>query len=278
MFRLLGLPHCIAACVLIAGGQAAATTVVDFEDLGSTLAPDSAYIGADLAGGFSSQGATFNNNYDPAFGSWVGNAYSRRTSFTAGNFQEFTNTNDTVAAPRAGVDGSATWGVAYSAAIIQAPNGAFFDSMFVTNTATVDYLLRNGNPFADKFGGPSGVEPDLFTVRFNNLSPGGSGSVEFILADYRFSDPMQDYIVTDWQQVDLTSLNRATLIGVEFTSTDVDSQDRINTPTYVAFDNITFQSLSAVPEPGPITTLALLGGAYAWRRQRRRRTAEIVSP
>jgi hypothetical protein len=272
MLRITGVFFCLAIGSVVTGDRATATTVVDFEELGTTLAPDSAYVGADGAGGYTSQGATFSNNYDPTFGSWIGNAYSRRTSFTSGGFAEFNNNNDTVAAPRAGVGGSATWGIANSftpnSAVIEAPNGAFFDSLYVTNTATVEHILSNGNLYADPFGGPSGSEPDLFTVRFNDLSPGANGWVEFVLADFRFSDPQQDYIVTDWNRVDLSPLNRATRIGVEFTSTDM-GPFGINTPTYVAIDNIAFASPSAVPEPGPMATVTVLGCIYAWRRRRR---------
>ena len=38
-------------------------------------------------------------------------------------------------------------------------------------------------------------------------------------------------------------------------------------------DNITFESLTAVPEPGATLVLAFLGGVYAWRRQRNSRAS-----
>jgi hypothetical protein len=281
MLRFLALVPCLTVWILLATGQAAAKTVVDFETLGSTLAPESAYIGADGAGGFTSQGASFNNVYgiDPTYGPyWIEHGYSNRTQFDSANL--YGNNNDTIAAPGTGVDSSPTWAIANTSfansAVIQAPNGAFFDSMYVTNTATTAFLLEFGNQYATKFGGASGNDQDLFTVRFNDLSPGGSGFVEFILADYRFADPLDDYIVNDWQQVDLTPLNRATRIGVEFTSTDVDPVFGINTPTYLAIDNVTFESLTAVPEPGAMAILTVLGMACAWRRHRKTRAAEAV--
>lgn len=248
------------------------TTVVDFETLGAGLSPDSAYVGADAAGGFSENGASFNNNYDPTFQSWNGFAYSNRTSHASGGFAEFNDDNDTTSEPRAGVGGSSTWAVANSfspnTAVMEAPSGMFFDSLWVTNTATAAFILEFGNGFSDPFGGPTGDEPDLFTVRFNDLTPGGGGFVEHILADYRFADPANDFIVEDWQQVDLTSLGEATRIGIEFTSTDVGSFG-INTPTYVAIDDIQFEA-ARVPEPGSLGVLALLGGAVVWYRRRKK--------
>ncbi len=265
------LSACLIFLLLWEVDNAMSATVVDFESLGATLAADSAYVGADLAGGFSSGGANFNNSYNPTFGSWEGNAYSKRTSFAAGGFQEFANNNDTAVAPGSGAGGSATWGIVNSfspnTAVIEAPGGAFFDSLYVTNTATVEYILEFGNSFAEPFGGASGNDPDLFTVRFNDLSPGGGGFVEFILADYRFVDPADDYIVNTWQQVDLTPLNQATRIGIEFTSTDVGTFG-INTPTYAAIDDILFETASSVPEPGAAGLLVVLGGLYVWRRRK----------
>lgn len=251
-------------------GSIGANTVVDFETLGASLAPDSAYIGADGAGGFESQGAKFNNSYNANFGSWVGNAYSNRTTFASGNFAEFSDNNDTVAAPGTGVNGSATWGIANSfspnTAVLEAPSGAFFDSLYVTNTRTAAFVISEGNGFSEPFGGTTGDRPDLFTVRFNDLSPGGSGTVEFILADYRFADNSQDYIVNDWQLVDLSPLGQATRIGVEFTSTD-EGAFGINTPTYVAIDDIAF-GVIAVPESGTWALLTLISGVVLWRRFR----------
>ncbi|MCG8653825.1 MAG: DUF4465 domain-containing protein [Pirellulales bacterium] len=274
MLRTYG-PFMLAVLVAMMVRPAAAATVVDFEDLGATLAADSAFVGADLSGGFNSQGAVFNNNFNATFQSWNGNAYSNRTSFAAGGFAEFADNNDTVSAPGTGFGGSATWGVANSfvpnTAVIEAPAGTFFDSLYVTNTRTTQFIIETGNAFADPFGGVSGNDPDLFTVRFNDLTPGGGGFVEFILADYRFADNTQDFVVDDWQLVDLTPLNQATRIGIEFTSTD-SGPFGINTPAYVAYDNITFET-AAVPEPASWGVLAVLGSAWAWRRRRSLRAA-----
>lgn len=252
--------------------QAWATTVVDFETLGATLANDSAYVGADGAGGFSEKGAQFSNTH--GFGFWLdGHAYSNRTSFSSGNFAEFADNNETGVAPGEGVGGSATWGVVSSfspdSAVIEAPNGAYFDSFYVTNTTTTKFIIENGNGFADPFGGVSGNEPDLFTMRINDLTPGGGGSVEVILADYRSADK---FVLDTWQLVDLTSLNKAKKIGFEFTSTDFDANGLL-TPTYAGIDDIAF---TAVPEPGAFGGLALLTGCLFWWRRRALRRPDVV--
>ena len=54
--------------------------VATFDDL--TLSPESYYNGADGAGGFASGGFSFNNSYDPVWGTWAGWAYSNTTDTT----------------------------------------------------------------------------------------------------------------------------------------------------------------------------------------------------
>ena len=265
---------CLTVCL---GSSAQGETVVDFETLGGTLAADSAYVGADTAGRFVEHGAVFNNSYNTQFNSWEGNAYSNRKSFFSGGFAEFSNNNDTAVLPTVGVGGSNTWGIANSfapnTATIEAPQGMFFKSLFATNTKTVNHIIRNGNGFSDPFGGASGNDPDLFTVRFNNLSAGATpGFVELVLADFRFDNSSQDYVIDEWTSVDLTPLNEATKIGIEFTSTDVGAFG-INTPTYVGLDNIVFEKVTAVPEPA--TTGVLFVGAVGVFITRRRRKKRI---
>lgn len=255
----------LLAAFAVFGPSAHAKTIVDFETLGATLANDSAYVGQDGAGGFAEKGVQFNNSYGtfPGGDFWSGNAYSNRTSFNPNN--PYANRNDTVSVPGTGVDGSSTWGVIFSdSAIITAPNGAFFDSLYVTNTRTAQQLIVNGSQFSDPFGGDSGNDEDLFTIQFHDLS-GNAGFVEVVLADYRFSDNTQDYVLDEWQLVDLSSLNQSSQIGVRFTSTDT-GQFGINTPTYAAIDNIAY----SVPEPGMFVALAAMGGVCFWFRGRRR--------
>ncbi|MEL7532419.1 MAG: DUF4465 domain-containing protein, partial [Bacteroidota bacterium] len=66
-----------------------------------------------------------------------------------------------------------------------------------------------------------------------NLS---TDSVDFYLADYRFTDNTQDYIVKDWVWLDLTSLGDADslLFGLSSSDTGVSG---MNTPAYFCIDN-----------------------------------------
>ncbi|MEM1227989.1 MAG: DUF4465 domain-containing protein, partial [Planctomycetota bacterium] len=130
--------------------------------------------------------------------------------------------------------------------------------------------IENGDGFAKEFGGVSGDDPDLFTVTFTGHSDVGAtgtvtGTREYILADYRFADNSQDFIVDTWQLVDLTSLGTVRSVSIGFFSTDVGGFG-INTPTYVAIDNL---SITAVPEPGSFAFFGIAGAGLIWRRRRR---------
>lgn len=180
-----------------------------------------------------------------------------------------------------GAGGSQSFAVASgTSSTINLPAGSSVQSVKATNTATAFYSLRDGDQFAKPFGkvfdedvGDSGawVEdgvPDWFKLTFTGYTGTSrtgvvTGQVEFYLADYRFSNASQDYIVQDWTNVDLTALGEARSIGLGFSSTD-NGQWGMNTPSYVALDDL----VVTVPEPSTWAMLAC--GAAAWIAWRRR--------
>jgi hypothetical protein len=63
-------------------------------------------------------------------------------------------------------------------------------------------------------------------------------SVDFYLADYRFTDNTKDYILKTWEWVDCGKLGLVDSIYFNLTSSDVGAFG-INTPTYFCLDNFT---------------------------------------
>jgi hypothetical protein len=94
--------------------------------------------------------------------------------------------------------------------------------------------------------------------------------VSVALADFRFADNRQDFILDQWQTVDLSPLAGARSVGLTFESTDV-GDFGFNTPTYLAMDNI---RLSAVPEPSGRGLIA--GVAIGMLGLIRRRRGELL--
>ncbi len=249
-------------------------TLITLEDL--TLAPDSYWTGTlGVEGGFDSAGAHFRNHYYENYGytAWNGFAYSNVANATDGSYG-----NQYAVISGAGMGGSGNYAVGYDdhftggadsrEMVITLANPSLVREMWVNNTTYAYWTLRDGDPygFSKKFGGESGTDADWFLVTFfaydADAQPVGA-PVEFYLADFRSSNPSEDYIVNTWTLVDLSgwgpNVNR---IEMGLSSSD-NGLWGMNTPAYVAID-----SLSVVPEPGTLG-IALVGWAILRLRRHR---------
>ena len=86
----------------------------------------------------------------------------------------------------------------------------------------------------------TGADPDYFLLTIKGYHDGElvADSVDFYLADYRFDDNTQDYIVKDWTYVDLLSLGPVDSLQFSLSSTD-NGMFGMNTPAYFVMDNFT---------------------------------------
>lgn len=254
--------------------SSASAAVVDFSD--PTLAADSFYNGgpATNSAGWSSGGATFGNDFTDfggGFNGWNGFAYSNVNDPTTAGFG-----NQYAAYTGTGLGGSGIYAVAYSgsAAFVDLPAGANVQSVYLTNTTYAALDMLHGSAFSKQFGGVSGDDADFLDViitGYDGLGGMGSttGAVVFRLADYTFADNSQDYIVDVWSFVDLTPLGSAASLRFTWASSDV-GVFGINTPTYVALDNLSY---TVIPEPAGVAGLAglVMLGFTAGRRRGVRR-------
>jgi hypothetical protein len=148
-----------------------------------------------------------------------------------------------------GAGGSANYAVYTSSGsmLAESANTVITEFKF-TNTAWTKLVMENGNQFAKVFGSPNGAngQPDgtngedyfvLWIIASNEA--GALDSTDFYLADYRFVDSTQDYIVDTWQTFDLTSAFSfpVTEVNFKFISSD-QSFGFNNTPEYIAIDDI----------------------------------------
>ena len=223
--------------MLLIGGMLQAQTIADFEDL--EVLPDSFLNGSDLSGGFEVGSYFFPNSFDTAFSSWSGWAISNTTDTTTPGFM-----NQYSAITGVGVEGSPTYGVSFSFSpnIIRLEadsSGQPVPGMYITN-ATYAYLsMRDGDSFTKKFGGVTGDDPDYFllTIKGNFNGEVAADSIDFYLADFRFEDNTQDYIVDEWAYVDLSILGPVDSLSFALSSTDV-GDFGMNTPAYFCVDNV----------------------------------------
>ncbi len=258
MKQVTRMGMCAVVVLGLASAVSATGHTVDFEEFTGL------WVGADGSGGFTSQGVSFANTYTDyggGFFTWDGWAVSNHADTTTGDY-----TNQFSAIPGAGAGGSAFYGVCYVSGYepgpsVLLPAGATLVSMEVTNTTYAALSMLHGDGFARKFGGADGHEPDWFRLTIIGLDDDAAvvGSVEFYLADYRFENDEQDYVVQQWTLVDLTPLADARALQFELASSDV-GVFGMNTPAYFAMDNLVF-----VPEPAGF--LLLIAAAAMLRRR-----------
>ena len=220
----------------LACGPMPVTTDLDILDPGAS----GYWKGTDFSGAFHNQGVRFQNSYEDTYGSWSGFAYSRvNDTNTPGYGNQFAVISGS------DVSGDGIYAIGFDSAwdeqdIVTLPTPSTAKGLYINNTtyATFDMLL--GGLFSKVFGGPTGDDPDWFMLTITGKDGDGTslGSSQVYLADYRFTNNVEDYIVQDWTWVDLSSIGP----GVEtlhFTLSSSDNGDYgMNTPAYFALDDL----------------------------------------
>jgi CSLREA domain-containing protein len=241
--------------------------VTDFEDVGSYLPPESFGFTDDYTSGDYVEGDsifhsgvgnfTTGGGWD-VYGYWYGWAYSNTTDTTTEGY-----TNQFSAYTGVGADDSPTYGVAYyldyfgpdakPKIIMDDSDNYDFDSIQITNTTYAALSMLNGDGFAKQFGGTDGNDKDWFLLTITGYDGDENyvNQVEFYLADYRFVDNYQDYIVDTWTTVDLSSLQGSVYLEFNFTSSDINAWG-MNTPAYCAIDNLALKKKDYTAQPTSI--------------------------
>ncbi|MBL4669558.1 MAG: DUF4465 domain-containing protein [Flavobacteriales bacterium] len=247
------------ACLglVLASQNTNAQSVSDFESL--TLGVESAWDGSDLSGSytpinfttnFMSGDAVFNNAWDTTYGGpgyWY--AGFTQSTFTDSVTSGAGNINSSRAG--SGNNGSLTYLVAKNNTKITLQNNAsdsIVNGIFITNGTYAANSMRDGDGFAKQFGGATGNDQDWFLLTIKGTDSLGietTDSINFYLADYRFTNNTQDYIVKDWQYVDLTSLGNVVNLTFSLTSSDVGGFG-MNTPAYFCIDDITSSTANLI--------------------------------
>jgi hypothetical protein len=226
-----------------------------FDDL--NLSPESYWNGSDESGGFNSGGIYFSNNYDPNWASWDGFAYSNITDTTTSGYIAQYN-----AIPGTGQDDSTNYAICFvgwsSLPAMTLEKSGIVDGLYVTNSNYAYYSMLNGDMFAKKFGGNTGSDRDWFMLTITGRDAKGvtTGTVDFYLADYRFEDNNNDYIVDTWRYIDLTSLGAVKTIEFVLSSSDAGDWG-MNTPSLFALDTIMYTPANT--QSGPYTDSGING-------------------
>lgn len=213
-----------------------AQVLADFEEF--SLEENSFLNGSDLSGGYLSGGVFFYNSYDETYGSWGGWSISNVKNDTTAGF-----TNQFAAFPASGAEDTETYAVAsaYGPSYIVPEEGesVTVQGMYITNSTYAALSMQQGDAFAKKFGGETGDDADFFLLTIKGYLDGTevADSVDFYLADYRFEDNSMDYILEEWEFVDLSSLGVVDSVSFALSSSDVGAFG-MNTPAYFCVDRL----------------------------------------
>ena len=185
-----------------------------------------------------SGGWFFTNYYMPEYSFWGGFTASNHTDMSqSGLSAQYT------AATGAGYDGSTQYGVAYCMGVqcdVYASDGIAHTvtGCYVTNNLWAYQNMHDGDATATAFGGPTGNDPDWFKLTATGKNANGQtvGTAEFYLADYRFANNDDDYILNTWEWFDLSTLGAVHTISFSLSSSKNNSGGMI-TPAYFCIEN-----------------------------------------
>lgn len=227
--------------LLIVSNSLKAQNVADFENL--SLSPESYWDGSDLSGlslaseynsSFNVGDVTLNNTWNSKWSYWSdGWIYSNNTdSITSG----YSNLSSSIVGH--GVNNSSNYAIGMNNVYLHLDTSNTNDlisGIYVTNTTYAHNSMRDGDQFAKKF---SNADQDYYKLTITSINNGiDVDSVEFFLADFTHTDSTQDYILNDWQYVDLTPLGFVDSIKFSLSSSDIGTFG-MNTPAFFAIDDI----------------------------------------
>jgi len=242
--------HLLSLLVLSAAVTGKAQITATFEDL-PLPGTDTFYTNYSAAGedvGFLDNHIYFPSFFDEYMGFWYqssGFVYSNLTDTTTPGF-----TNQYAAITGKGQAGSAQYAVAFYSTfsdnfigLQDSARGLTPAGTYLTNNTYAYLSMRDGDGVAKKFGGATGNDPDYFRIIFYGYLDGEkkADSVTFYLADFRFEDNSQDYIVKNWEWVDLSNLGAVDSITYILESSDT-GEWGMNTPAYFCIDNFTMNA------------------------------------
>lgn len=223
--------------VSVSGNEVTVTIgAASFEDV--TLGSNGYWAGEEGENEMFSGGWIFTNYYSQAYSFWGG--------FTASNHTDLTQTGmdaQYTAITAGGYEGSAQYGVAYTLGVqtdVYASDGAAhaITGCYVTNNLWAYQSITEGDYSSTPFGGTTGDDPDWFKLTATGKNAAGQtvGTLDFYLADYRFANNEEDYVVDTWEWFDLSPLGAVHTISFSLSSTKSNAYG-ILTPAYFCIDN-----------------------------------------
>jgi hypothetical protein len=231
--------------IITATAQTPTTQISTFEDV--TNLPNhhnKVYNDSTGGGGFTSHNAYFPTHWDTSFGGYWASGWAASTlydSITAGY------SNLYGCAAYKGYNNSNTFAVGTTAAslIIKLTDsliGKTVSGFYICNSTYAYKSMKYGDSFEPAF---TAHNKDWFKLMIRKYYGGvlTTDSSLVYLADFRYTDTTQNYILNNWMWVDLTSLGNTDSLWFSLTSSQTGSLG-MNTPAFFCLDNLTLNTAS----------------------------------
>ena len=231
------------------------TQISDFENVALPNYHSLVYNDSTGGGGFTNGNAyfpcTWDTTYGAAYGYWSGGwaASAVYDSTTAGYKNPYGcaaykgyNSSNKFAVGTMAMSGGLT--IRMTDSLI----GKTVTGMYICNSTYAYKSMLNGDQFAHKF---TAANKDWFKLTVKKYFHGnlGGDSSEIYLADFRYQDTTQNYILKNWMWVGLSSLGNVDSLSFAISSSDV-SNGYINTPAFFCIDNLTLNTNRDTLETG----------------------------
>lgn len=253
-YRLAGLT-CLGLMLSLTSIKA--QIVSDFENL--TLPSNSFWDGSDMSGThnnylftstFNSGDGVFLNVFDTTYGAIYG---YMSEGFAYSNMEDSSTTGQGYSSYAYGTPMGNNYAIGKNGsgiALTGSTKGTTLTGVYVTNSTYAAISMRDGDYFGKVFGdsmsaaghgpvndGTNGEDWFLLTIKGFLNGNAKTNTVEFYLADFRFSNNAQDYILDTWEWVDLSSLGNVDSVQFLLSSSDTTGGFGMNTPSFFALDN-----------------------------------------
>lgn len=254
-----------------------AQNTVDFENY--LIQVDTFWNNSNAVGPYESNDVIFHIDYDSTYSIFNGFALSSmRDDTTAGYLNQYSSYSGDAYSG----DSYAVFTPGYGAPYLAEHDyDVQFESIYVNNSTYSALSMRDGDMFGKQFGSPNNAEGDsdgtngedwfLLSILVLDADNNQLDSTGIYLADYRFPNSQDDYILDDWTYVDLSGLAPGRKLSFVLTSSDV-GQFGMNTPAYFVLDDLTIDGTLKAPSyelekllvyPNPASqSFRIAGGDY----------------
>jgi uncharacterized protein DUF4465/type IX secretion system substrate protein len=242
--KKLVLSIAMLSSALTASAQTPTTQISTFEDV--TNLPNfhnKVYNDSTGGGGFTSRNAFFPTQWDTSYGGYWSTGWAASTYYdttTAGYpnlygcaaYKGYANSNTFAVGTTAG-----NLTIRLTDSLI----GKTVSGVYVCNSTYAYKSMKNGDTFGDTAF--SAKNKDWFKLTIRNYHGGvlAADSAEVYLADFRYADTTNNYILKTWMWVDLTSLGNTDSLVFFLHSTENNTYGMM-TPAFFCIDNLTLST------------------------------------